>query len=84
MDEEIGRVLGYFAVSQAAVIDLHTGSLRIGDRIWFRGKTTDHLETVCSLQLDRKPVSEAAAKRQVGIQVSAKVRRNDRVYRISA
>ncbi len=79
----IGQVTAYFAVPHAAIVKLQKGSLRVGDRIWIRGRTTDLLETVGSLQVDRRPVLEAQPGSEAGVQVSARVRRNDRVYKIS-
>lgn len=77
-------MVGYFAVPKAAIVEIRQGSLRVGDRIWIRGRTTDLLESVHSMQVDHQSVSEAKPPEQVGVRVSAKVRRNDRVYKISS
>ena len=82
--EEVGRVVGYFSVPQAAIVKIQRGSLKVGDRIWIRGRTTDLLETVQSLQVDHQPVLEAKLNNEAGVQVSARVRRNDRVYKVSS
>lgn len=82
--DKIGRVVGYFSVPKAAIVKIQRGSLKVGDRIWIRGRTTDLLETVQSLQVDHRPVSEAKSDTEAGVQVSARVRRNDRVYKVSS
>ena len=82
--EEIGCIAGYFAVPKVAIVKIKSGSLKVGDRIWIRGHTTDLLETIQSMQVDHRPVSEAALGEEVGVQVSARVRRNDRVYKIAS
>lgn len=83
LGEEIGEVVAFFSVPSAAIVKISQGSLKIGDTIWIRGHTTDLKETITSMQIDRKPITEAKKGEEFGIKVSAKVRRNDRVYRIS-
>ena len=80
--EEIGEIVAFFAAPSAAIVELRTGSLKIGDKIWIRGHTTDLTQTIDSMQIERQPVSEAQAGQQVAIRVSSKCRRNDRVYKI--
>jgi len=81
--EEVGEIVGFFAVPSAAIVRITKGTLKIGDSIWITGHTTDLKETVRSMQVEHQPISEAKAGQEVGIQVSAKVRRNDRVYKIA-
>ena len=81
-EEEIGRVEGYFARVGVAAIQL-TGSLRVGDTVHIRGHTTDLLQTVDSMQIDRRPVSEAGPGADVGVTVKERVRDGDHVYRIT-
>ena len=81
--EEIGQVVSFFSIPCAALIEVKEGSLRIGDKIWIKGNTTDLVETVSSMQIEHTPVSEAIKGSQVGIKVSTKVRRHDRVYKVS-
>ncbi len=83
LGEEIGLVVGFFAVPSVAIIQVTQGSLKVGDVLWIRGHTTDLKETIGSMQLDHKPISEAKQGNEVGVKVSARVRRHDRVYKIS-
>ena len=84
LGEEIGKVIGFFSAPSAAIIEITKGSLKIGDTIWIRGHTTDLKEAVQSMQVEHQPVMEAKRGVQVGVKVSTRVRRNDRVYKISS
>ena len=57
--EEIGQVIGFFAIPSAALIELKEGSLKIGDKIWIKGQTTDLVETISSMQVEHTAVSDA-------------------------
>lgn len=81
--DEIGEIVGFFAVPSAAIVEIKKGTLKVGDTIWIRGHTTDLKETISSMQLEHTPISEANVGQQVGIKISARVRRNDKVYKIS-
>ena len=81
--EEIGQVMGFYAIPSAALVEITHGSLKIGDKVWIKGRTTDLVETVLSMQIEYSSVSEVQQGSQVGIKVSSKVRRHDRVYKVS-
>lgn len=81
--EEVGEVVAFFAVPSAAIVKISQGSLKIGDAIWIHGHTTDLKETITSMEIDHKPITQAEKGQEIGIKVSAKVRRNDRVTKIS-
>ena len=77
--KEIGTVSDYFAKIEVAAIKLN-GGLKVGDKIQFKGTTSDFKQTVKSMQINRKSVEKAKAKDEVGIKVSDRVRRNDKVF----
>ena len=81
-EEEIGRVMDYFARIGVAGIDL-TGPLRVGDRIHIKGHTTDFEQAVESMQVEHEPVPEAKAGDKIGIRVQERCRGGDRVYRVA-
>lgn len=81
-EQEIGRVLDFFARPVVAAIEL-TGALAVGDQVHFHGHTTDMTMTVESMQLDNTPLQSAAAGQAIGLKVSDRVRRGDVVYKIS-
>ena len=82
-EEEVGRVMDYFAKISVAGIDL-TAKLRVGDTIRIKGHTTDLEQSVDSMQIDRDNVEEAGAGDKIGIKVSDRCRGGDHVYRVTA
>ena len=58
-----------------------TQPLNLGDRI--RGHTTDIEFTIDSMQVDNMDVTEAAVGQSIGVKVSDRVRRGDRVYKVA-
>ena len=79
-ETEIGEVMTYYANIGVAAIEL-TDSVKVGDTIIFRGLTTDLEHKVDSMQIEHESVQEAKSGDQIGIKISGKVRKNDRVYK---
>ncbi len=79
---EIGKVTDFFAKPVVAGVQL-TGALRLGDKIRIRGGSTDMELPVRSMQIDRVSVTEARAGDLIGIEVPDRVRRGDKVYKIT-
>ncbi|PPD57512.1 translation elongation factor-like protein [Dehalogenimonas etheniformans] len=75
----IGTVSDYFSHIGVAGIDL-IDSLKKEDRIHIQGHTTDLMQTVESIQIDRKEVGEASAGQSVGVKVQERVRKGDMVF----
>ena len=79
-ETEIGEVMTYYANIGVAAVEL-SGGIKVGDTIIFRGITTDMEHKVDSMQIEHESVQEAKAGDQIGIKISGKVRKNDRVYK---
>ena len=79
-ETEIGEVMTYYANIGVAAVELTSG-VKVGDTIIFRGITTDMEHKVDSMQIEHESVQEAKAGDQIGVKVSGKVRKNDRVYK---
>jgi len=79
-ETEIGEVMTYYANIGVAAIEL-TDSVKVSDTIIFRGLTTDLEHKVDSMQIEHESVQEAKSGDQIGIKISGKVRKNDRVYK---
>ena len=79
-ETEIGEVMTYYANIGVAAVEL-SGGVKVGDTIIFRGFTTDMEHKVDSMQIEHESVQEAKAGDQIGIKISGKVRKNDRVYK---
>ena len=81
-EEEIGKVSDFFARPVVAGIEL-SKALKAGDKIHIVGHTTDLEFTVTSMQIDNANVTEAKAGDSVGIKVSDRVRRGDKIYKVT-
>lgn len=81
-EQEIGFISKYFGKINVGAIDLTAGELNTGDVIHIQGHTTDLEETVTSMQIEHASVSEAKAGDSIGLKVSEKVRRGDKVFKV--
>ncbi len=81
-EEVIGNISDFFAKPVVAGIEL-TGTLKLGDKLHFKGHTTDFEQIVESMQIDNVDVKEAEAGDSVGIKVSERVRRGDIIYKVT-
>ena len=81
-EEVIGNISDFFAKPVVAGIEL-TGTLKLGDKLHFKGHTTDFEHMVESMQIDNVDVKEAKAGDSVGIKVSERVRRGDIIYKVT-
>ena len=81
-EEEIGYVSDFFARPVVAGVEM-TGTLKVGDRIHIVGHTTDLELTVESMQVNNVDVTEAKPGDAVGIKVPDRVRRGDKVYKVT-
>ncbi len=81
LGKPLGIVTGYFAHVGAAVLKLK-GPLALGDAIWIKGHTTDLKQTVGSLQIDCQPITSAKRGQEIGLKISDRARRGDRVYKL--
>jgi putative protease len=79
---EIGNVTDFFANPVVAGIEL-SGTLRIGDKIHIKGSTTDIELPVESMQVDRVNIAEGKPGDLIGIKVPDRVRRGDKVYKVT-
>lgn len=79
---EIGRVTDFFAKPVVAGVQL-SGVLKVGEKIHIKGNTTDMQFVVESMQIEHVNVTEAKPGDTVGIKVPDRVRRGDKVYRVT-
>ncbi len=80
----IGHVSHYFPHVNAAAFKIKKGTLQKGDRIHFKGHTTDFIQVIDSIQINRKPIELAQVGDDIGIEVKDRVREQDEVYKIMA
>lgn len=79
---QVGEVTHFYANISVAVIEL-SGSIHLGDSVHFLGRMTDFRQEVKSLQIEHQSVEEAGAGQEVSMQVVRRVRRRDKVYKLS-
>ncbi|MCX5698257.1 MAG: hypothetical protein NTX01_00960 [Candidatus Omnitrophica bacterium] len=77
----IGLITHYFPHVQAAVIKLK-GPLAKGDTVKIKGHTTDITQIAASMQIDRVDIQTAKKGDEIGLQVSSRVRQQDKVYKV--
>ena len=80
--EEIGRVAKFFAKPSVAAVEITAGVLRIGDKVHFKGHTTDFENTIVSMEVENQAIQEAKAGDVIGMKVKDRVREHDLVYKI--
>lgn len=80
-EEVVGNVTDFFARPVVAGIEL-TSTLKVEDKIHIKGHTTDIELTVDSMQINNVNVNQAKTGDLIGIKVSGRVRRGDKVYKV--
>ena len=81
-EEEVGRIVKFFAKPSVAAIEVTGGTIKPGDTLRFKGHTTDFTDEVKRIEIDNQAVEEAKAGDLVGIKVAERVRENDTVYKV--
>ncbi|MFA6142366.1 MAG: hypothetical protein WC738_03625 [Candidatus Omnitrophota bacterium] len=80
--DKIGEVTHYFPHVNAAAVLLLKDGLKVGDRIYIKGHTSDFKEKVESMQLDHVMIQVGKKAQEIGLKVKSRVRTGDSVYRI--
>jgi translation elongation factor EF-Tu-like GTPase len=78
----IGDVEHYFRRAGVGVIRVDWGELRVGDRVHFRGHSTDFCQEVERMEVEHQEIEVARSGDRVGIKVDERVRIHDQVFRI--
>jgi len=79
--EFVGIVTHYFGNIQVAAIMLE-GELKKGDTIHIEGHTSDFMQAVKSMQLEKKDIEVGTRGQEIAIRVKEHARPNDAVYKI--
>jgi len=80
----VGVVDHWYGRIEVASVEITGQQLSVGDTVRFVGVTTDHTETIASMQIENDAVLNAKSGDKVGIKVSDRVRTGDKVYRKTA
>ncbi|MFQ5457983.1 MAG: hypothetical protein ACE5FC_05975, partial [Myxococcota bacterium] len=80
---EVGRVMHFFAIPNAAAIEVTGEGLALGDLIRIKGHTTDLRQVVTSMQIEHMVIDRARRGDVIGLQVEARVREQDTVFKVA-
>ena len=80
-EKPIGSVMHYYTKLGVAIIKFKE-RVRAGDRVRVKGATSDFIQTLTSLERNRKTIRTASKNQQIGVKVRRRVREGDTVYRI--
>ena len=78
---EVGKVSAYFAKIGVAAVEI-SKAVKVGDKLHFKGHTTDFEQVAESLQVEHESLEEVKKGDSAGIKVKDRVRPHDTVYRI--
>jgi hypothetical protein len=82
-EQLVGTVTHYFKGPSVAVVVLTAGEIAVGDTVRFLGHTSDFTERITSMEVDHQKVERAAAGHEVAVQVVARVRQHDQVFKVT-
>jgi translation elongation factor EF-1alpha len=82
MEEEVGKITHFFSHLNVGIIQVTHGTIKVGDKIHFKGHTTDFFQTIDSMQREHAAIAQAAKGESVGIKVKDPVREHDLVFKI--
>ena len=80
-EKQIGAVDHFFGNISVGMIKL-TDALKVGEKIRIKGKSSELVQGISSMQIDRVPAQEAKAGDLISIKVDQKVRPGDAVYKV--
>lgn len=80
-EEKVGDVTHFFTGLSVGIVDL-SGDLEVGDRIHFKGATTDFEQTIESMEIDHEQVEEAGSGDKIGVKVEQRVRGGDEAFKV--
>jgi len=79
-EEPLAVAIHYFSHLKVAVIKLKS-PLKVGDKIRFKGFTTNFTQVVKSMQIEHEPILVAKKGQEIGLKVLGKVRHKDKVFK---
>ena len=77
----IGKITHFYGNISVGVIEL-SDELKVGDKIHFKGSSTDFEQAVDSMQMEHQNIETAKAGEAVGLKVAEKIKEGDQVYKV--
>jgi putative protease len=81
-EQLVGTVTHFFKGPSVAVVKVVEGHVALGDKVRFLGHTSDFTEPITSMEVNHQKVERANVGDEVAIQVVARVRPHDKVFRV--
>jgi putative protease len=81
-EKEIGYISNFYKKISVAAVEMTDGPVSINDNLHIKGNVTDLELKAESMEIEHKPVTEVNRGDSIGLKVSEKVRRKDKVYKI--
>jgi hypothetical protein len=82
-EQEVGVVQHYFDKISVAIIRATEGELTVGDTIHIKGHTTDVSTSISAMQFEHKDIQTIKVGEAAGVKVPAKVRIQDKVFKVT-
>ncbi len=82
-EQLVGTVIHFFKGPSVAVVKVSEGELALGDEIHVLGHTSDFTEKIASMEVDHQKVETAKQGDEVAIQVVARARPHDQVFKVT-
>ncbi|MCA9393247.1 MAG: hypothetical protein KC900_03500 [Candidatus Omnitrophica bacterium] len=79
----MGEITHYFAKIKVAVVRVTAIGIKLGDSINIKGKSTDLIQKVESMQIESVDVKFARKGQLVGLKLAKPVRVGDKVYKVA-
>lgn len=81
MDKPIGKVVHFYDKLGVAIIDLSTGTLKVGQEVKFKHGDEEVSQKIESLQVDHKDVDEVKKGDSFGVKVDKPTKVGTEVYK---
>ena len=78
----LGEITHFFSRIQVVVVKISKGEIAIGDRLHIKGKTTDFIQKVKSLQIESVDVKKVRRGQLVGLKVDRQAKPGDKVFKV--
>ncbi len=83
MEKLAGIITHYFGKINVAVLKVTDGEFKTGETIHIKGKHSDFVQTIGSMQVEHKSVEIAKKGDEVGLKVDQPAHEHDEVYLVT-